>query len=483
MPPSLDAVVVGAGPNGLAAALVLADAGLAVQVLEANATIGGGLRTAEITLPGFRHDLCAAVHPLARSSPFFRWARLEAHGLAWCEPPVPLAHPLDGGRAAVLERDLSATAAGLEGDRRAYTRLVRPFVERYDALAAAVLGPIGRRHSHPALMARFGPLALAPAEALARVFFTGPPARALFAGSAAHAALPLSRLGTASFGLLLGAAGHAVGWPVARGGSQAIADALAARLAGLGVTIAVDTPIDGFDQLPAARAYLFDVGPEALLGIAGDRLGGRYRRQLGRFRRGAAAFKLDYALSEPVPWAAAAARRAGTLHLGGPIEAIAAAEDDVARGRPPRRPFVIAAQPCVADPSRAPAGRHTLWAYAHVPRGCDVDLTAAIEDQIERFAPGFRDTILARTVTPPRAIAERNRNDVGGDISGGAHDGRQLLLRPAPRWNPYATPDPRIFLCSASTPPGAGVHGMGGWFAARTVLRRVFGRAPVDGAA
>lgn len=484
MAPSLDAVVVGAGPNGLAAALVLADAGLAVRVVEANATIGGGLRTAELTRPGFHHDLCSAVHPLARSSPFFRWAALEADGLAWCDPAVPLAHPLDDGTAAVLERDVDATAATLGADGPAYARLMRPLVTSYLDLAASILGPVLRRPPHPALMARFGPLALCPAAWLAGAAFEGVPARALLAGSAAHAALPLSRLGTAAFGLVLGAAGHAVGWPVARGGSQAIADALAARLRRLGVEVVVDTPIAAFEQLPPARAYLFDVGPEALSAITGARLGAGYRRRLALYRRGGAVFKLDYALAEPVPWTAAACRRAGTVHLGGPLAAIAAAEAEVARGRLPARPFVIAAQPSLVDPTRAPAGRHTLWAYAHVPRGCDVDVTSAIEAQIERFAPGFGDTVLARTASPPRAIAARNRNDVGGDITGGAHDGLQLLFRPVPRLDPYTTPDPRIFLCSASTPPGAGVHGMAGWWAARTVLRRVFGRpgpAPDDG--
>jgi len=479
MSPTLDAVVVGSGPNGLAAAITLARAGRSVRVYEAEATVGGGLRSAELTLPGFRHDLCSAVHPLARSSPFFRWAGLEDYGLEWCEPDVQLAHPLDDGTAVALWRDIAATADGLGADARAYTRLMGPFVDAWPALMQATLGPVTRVPRHPLLLARFGAVALRSAESVARRTFAGERARALFAGHATHAALPLDRLFTASFGIILGAAGHAVGWPVARGGSQQIADAMVRCLTAHGGEVVTSSPIDDIDQLPPAGAYVFDVTPDQLLRIAGDRFGGRfgefYRRQLGRYRRGSAVFKLDYALSEPVPWTTPECRRAGTVHVGGTLSEIARAEHDVGAGRVPDRPFVIAAQQSVVDDTRAPAGRHTLWAYGHVPFGCEVDMTDAVERQIERFAPGFKDVVLARVTTPPAGIAARNRNNVGGDIGGGSHDGLQLFFRPAVRWNPYATPDPRIFLCSSSTPPGAGVHGMCGYWAARAVLRGLAG--------
>jgi phytoene dehydrogenase-like protein len=467
----VDAVVVGSGPNGLTAAVALAEAGRSVRVLEQAATIGGGARTEALTLPGFVHDVCSAVHPLVAGSPAFAGLRLEEHGLRLANPEIPLAHPLDGGRAAVLHRSLAVTAEGLGMDAAAYRRLVGPPARAHAALMGDLLGPLWTPR-HPLALARFGVHAVLPAVRVAGRF-RDVRARALLAGCAAHSMQPLEAAGTAGFGLVLLLLGHAVGWPVAAGGSAAIPAALAARLRALGGEVETGRPVRSLADAGAARAVLLDVAPAALADIAGGALPARYRRALRRFRHGPGAFKLDYALSGPVPWDAEACRRAGTVHVGGTLEEVAAAEAQVGRGLHPRRPFVLVAQPTLIDPSRAPAGAHTLWAYTHVPAGSRVDMTAAVEAQLERFAPGFRDLVLARHTMGPADLEARNPNLVGGDINGGAATLRQLLARPVARRVPYTTPNPRLFLCSASTPPGGGVHGMCGWLAARAALRGV----------
>ena len=467
-----DAVVVGSGPNGLAAAITLAREGRSVLVLEAEATVGGGMRTAELTLPAFRHDVCSAIHPLVAGSPFFRTLPLTEHGLELVQPPAPLAHPLDGGTAAVLERSLDATAESLGRDGRAYSRLMRPLVERADDLLREILGPL-RVPRHPLLLGRFGPPALRSAVGLARAAFEGEPARALFAGMAAHSMVSLDRTATASFSLVLGLLAHAVGWPLTRGGSQQIADALTAHLVSLGGEVQTGRRVESLADVPLARAVLFDVTPRQLVRIAGERLPARYRRGLERYRYGPGSFKLDWALDGPIPWSAEECARAGTVHLGGRLEEIAEAEQTVARGQHPERPYVLLAQQSLFDSSRAPAGRHTAWAYCHVPNGSTVDMTERIEAQIERFAPGFRERVLERSVMTPADLERYNANYVGGDINGGLQDLRQLFARPVARLVPYSTPVPGLYLCSSSTPPGGGVHGMCGYFAARAALRRL----------
>jgi phytoene dehydrogenase-like protein len=463
-----DAVVVGAGPNGLAAAIKIARAGRSVLVVEAAPTVGGGTRSAALTGPGYMHDLCSAIHAFGAVSPFFAALPLEQLGLEWIHPQVPLAHPLDGDRAAVLHRSLDETVAGLGPSGAAYHRWIGPVVRDWDRIVPHILGPLVRVPRHPFALTRFGLRALLPARPVgARL---GGDAAALFAGCAAHAILPLTRPLTASFGLVLLAAGHAAGWPVAAGGSQRVADALAAYLQSLGGEIECGRPVRTMADLPAARAVLFDLPPARVADIAGDRLPGRTQRRFRRFRPGAAVFKVDYALDGPVPWKAEACRAAGTVHVGGRLAEVAAAEAEVAAGRHPKRPFVLVAQQSVCDPSRAPAGKHTLWTYCHVPNGSTVDMTDAIEAQIDRFAPGFRDLITARHVTTPAGFEAYNEAYIGGDIAGGAHSGLQLLFRPV-IGRPYRTADPALFLCSASTPPGAGVHGMCGMHAATTALR------------
>ena len=470
--PRTDAVVVGSGPNGLAAAIALARAGRSVRVLEGEATIGGGTRSEELTLPGHLHDVCSAVHPLALGSPFLSTLPLGEHGLRFVHPELPLAHPLDGGRAVVLHRSLDDTAAGLGGDAAAYRRLMLPFVRDAPELMRAVLSlPLPRLSLLPAA-ARFALLGLRPATGLVRRF-QGEEARALFAGTAAHAMQPLTAPATGAFALVLGLLGHAVGWPVAAGGSRSITTAMASLLQSLGGEVETGRPVKALADLPPARAVLFDVSPRALGAIAGAELPGRYRRALRRYRYGPGVFKIDYALTEPVPWQAEEVRRAGTVHVGGTIGEIAAAHADVAAGRLPVRPFVLVAQQSIADPSRAPAGRHTLWAYCTVPNGAEADMAQAIERQIERFAPGFRDVVAARHVMGPAQLEASNPNYVGGDINCGAAVLRQLITRPAIRPVPHATPNPRLFLCSSATPPGGGVHGMCGRNAARAALRGV----------
>ena len=460
----LDAVVVGSGPNGLAAAITLARAGRSVLVLEAAETVGGGMRSAELTLPGFVHDVCSAVHALAVGSPFLRELALPE----LVHPPAPLAHPLDDGTAVTLERSVELTAAGLdEGDGDAWIRLFGPFVDRADALMDDVLGPL-RVPRHPLLLARFGLPALRTAHGLARRAYRGARARALFAGLAAHSMLPLSAAGSASFGVVLGVLGHAYGWPVVRGGSGRLADALVAELRSLGAGIETGTRVASLADLPRARAVLLDVTPRQVLELAADRLPAGYARRLRRYRYGPGAFKLDYALDGPIPWRAPECARAGTVHLGGTLAEVAAAE--AAPGH--ERPFVLVAQQSLFDETRAPDGKHTVWAYAHVPNGWRGDATDAIEGQLERFAPGFRDRVLARAARGPAELERYDENYVGGDINGGLQDLRQLFGRPVPRLVPYATPVPGLYLCSSSTPPGGGVHGMCGHHAARAALAR-----------
>lgn len=470
-----DAVVVGSGPNGLAAALTLAGAGLSVRVREAADVPGGGLRTLPLTLPGFLHDHCSAIHPLAAASPLFRRLDLAAHGLTWIEPPAAAAHPFDDGTAALLLRSPRDTAAGLGGDGPAWRALFEPLARDFDDLMDETLGALLHVPRRPLLLARFGLSALRPARALAEGRFAGARARALFAGLAAHAVLPLERSPSAAFGLVLGAAAHAVGWPFPAGGAGRLADALVALLRARGGAVETGAPVHALADLPASRAILLDLGPPQVLRLAGDRLPRRYRRALAGFRYGPGAFKVDYALSAPIPWTARECARAGTVHLGGTLEEIAAAEAAAARGELPARPFVLVAQHTPFDPSRAPAGRHTAWAYCHVPNGFAGDALPALEAQLERFAPGFRSVVLARAVRGPAALEQDDPNLVGGDVGGGENSLRQTAFRPAPRAVPWSTPIPGLFLCSASTPPGGGVHGMCGWHAARAALREVFG--------
>lgn len=468
-----DAEIVGSGPNGLAAAIALARAGHSVRVHEAESTIGGGTRSAAVTLPGFVHDTCSAIHPLGAGSPYFRTLPLKEHGLEWIQPDVPLAHPLDDGTAAVLSRSVEETARGLGDDAGAYRRLLGPLVSRWDELLGEIDRPMLHLPRHPFLLARFGIPSMFPVTTTARLFST-PRARALLAGLGAHSFLPLDAPFTTAFALTLGLAGHAVGWPLARGGSQRIADALGSYLRALGGEITTDDRIDVWAQLGKAQAYLFDTSPRALERIAGDKLNTTYRRVLRGYKYGPGVFKLDYALAGPVPWRAAECRRAGTVHLGGTLEEIAASEAQVARGEHPERPFVLVAQQSLFDPTRAPLGMHTLWAYCHVPNGSTEDMTARIEAQLERFAPGFGDLILKRSVLTPRDVEAHNANYVGGDISAGWHGGLQFIARPSWSIDPYATPTHEIYLCSAATPPGGGVHGLCGYNAAQSALRRSF---------
>lgn len=467
-----NAVVVGAGPNGLAAAITLARAGWSVEVFEARETVGGGARSAELTLPGFVHDVCSAIHPLAAGSPFLAGLPLALHGLEWIHPPLPLAHPFDDGTAAVLARGFEETGESFADrqDARAWERLFRPFAESWEQLAPDLLAP-PRWPRHPLHMARLGLAGLQAATNLARRRFRGSRARALFAGLAAHSFLPLERLPSAAFGLALGVSGHAIGWPLPKGGAQRISDALASLLRAWGGEIHTGRLVRSLRELPPSHAYLFDLTPAQLLRIEGIGWPRYYRRLLGRYRYGPGVFKMDWALSAPIPWRAEACRRAGTVHLGATIEEIAASERSAWNGPEDVRPFVLVAQPSLFDPTRAPAGAHTCWAYCHVLNGSREDRSAAIEAQIERFAPGFRSLVLARRTTNTAELEAYNPNCVGGDINGGAATLGQLFTRPVARLVPYATPDLRVFICSASTPPTGGVHGMCGHHAARAVLR------------
>jgi phytoene dehydrogenase-like protein len=468
--PNPAAVVVGSGPNGLAAAVELARRGHSVLVVEAAGTVGGGTRSAALTLPGFVHDVCSAVHPMAVASPFFKTLPLAEHGLEWVEPAIPLAHPLDDGTAAVLERSVDATADALGPDARAYRRLMGPLAAGAAGLFGDLLGPL-RLPRHPLTALRFGLRAIRSGKGLADAWFRTDRARALVAGLAAHAVLPLEQTPGAAVTLMLGLAGHAVGWPFPRGGAQKIADALASHLRSLGGRIETGRTVRSINEFADARAVLLDVTPRQVLALAGHRLPGRYRRALARYRYGPGVFKVDWALAGPIPWRAAECRRAGTVHVGGTLEEVAAAERAPWRGEHPERPFVLLAQPSLFDPTRAPAGQHTAWGYCHVPHGSTVDMTARIEAQVERFAPGFRDLILARHTSDTAAMEAHNPNYVGGDITGGVADWWQLFTRPVARLDPYSTPARGLYLCSASTPPGGGVHGMCGYFAARSAAR------------
>jgi phytoene dehydrogenase-like protein len=466
-----DAVIVGSGPNGLAAAVRLAQHGCRVLVLEASDTPGGGVRSAELTLPGFVHDVCSAIHPLGVGSPYFRSLPLEQHGLEWVHPPSPAAHPFDDGPAALLERSVAETAAGLGDDAAAYRSLFEPLVPDWDALSRLLLRPL-RLPLHPVGLARFGLPALRSCTGLARSRFRGERARGLFAGVAAHSILPLEWMPSASFGLVLSIAGHAVGWPMPRGGAGRLADALVSYLKSLGGSVETGVRVDRLEALPTARAVLLDLTPREVLRVAGDRLPERFRRGLEGYRYGPGAFKMDWALHGPIPWRAPECARAGTVHLGGTLDELAASERAAWAGEVCERPFVLVAQQSLFDETRVPIGKQSAWAYCHVPHGCEVDYTGIIEAQMERFAPGFRDRILARHATSPAAMEARNPNLVGGDVNGGAATFGQLFARPMLRLIPYATPVPDVYLCSAGTPPGGGVHGMCGYYAAEIVLRR-----------
>lgn len=469
---SYDAIVVGSGPNGLSAAITLAREGLSVVIVEARMTIGGGARSAELTLPGFLHDVCSAIHPLGIGSPFFRSLPLAEHGLKWIHPGSPLAHPFDDGRAAVLERSISDTAETLGKDAEAYRNLMLPLVSDWRKIERDILGPLRFPH-HPIATLRFGLRAIRQAYGLAKGLFKGERARGFFAGLAAHSIMPLEKPLTSAFGLVLGVLGHTVGWPMPCGGSQAISDALASLFILLGGEIVTGMGVNSIDELPPATAILFDVTPRQLLRISGNRLPQKYRKRLASYRYGPGVFKVDWALDAPVPWRAEECVRAGTVHLGSTLDEIAASESAVWEGKHPEKPYVLVAQHSLFDSARAPQGKHTLWAYCHVPNGSTFDMTERIEAQIERYAPGFRDVIIARNTITTEELEQYNPNYIGGDINGGVQDIGQLFTRPTARLVPYSTPVDGIYICSSSTPPGGGVHGMCGFHAARAVLRKV----------
>jgi phytoene dehydrogenase-like protein len=462
------ACVVGAGPNGLAAAIVLAQAGLKVDVFEAEPQPGGAVRTLDLTLPGFHHDFGSAVHPLAIGSPFFSSLPLQQHGLEWIHSPAALAHPFDDGTAIALERDLGRADSSFGHDANAWRRLMRPFAEHWDDLSCEVLRPVLRLPRHPWLMTKFGIRAVLPATTLSRALFRSERTRAFFAGLAAHSFLSLDEPLSSAPGVLLGAALHSVGWPIPRGGSQAITSALCGCLTNLGTTVTSSTPVENLASLSGYDTTLCDVTPRQLIQLAGPRLSKSYRRKLTNYRYGPGTFKVDYALREPIPWRAKECLHAATVHLGGTFEEISDSESRMRHGQHAERPFVLLAQPTLFDPSRAPEGKHIAWAYCHIPNGSAFDMLTRLENQIERFAPGFRDCVLARRVFSPAALEAMDANLVGGDISGGSMDLRQLLFRPT--WSGYATSARDIFLCSSSTPPGGGVHGMCGYHAANVAL-------------
>jgi phytoene dehydrogenase-like protein len=471
------AVVVGAGPNGLAAAITLQSVGLSVLLVESKRTVGGGLRSAELTEPGYIHDVCSAIHPLAAGSPFFSRLPLEEHGLEYIYPTLDAAHPFDDGTAAVLERSPEYTGRMLGRDEHAYRSLIEPIVNDWPILANSILGPL-RIPEHPVALARFGLRALQSAQRVSKHFHTVK-ARGFWAGMAGHSMLPLEYASTAAIGLVLLAAGHTRGWPIPKGGSQSIANALAAYFVKLGGTIETNLHIESLNQLPSAQAVLLDVAPRQLLNIAGHTFSKIYKWQLNRYRYGMGVFKIDWALNEPIPFTAEACRLSGTVHIGNTFNEIAGAEDAAWNGRHTDKPYVLVAQQSLFDQSRAPRDKHTAWGYCHVPSGSTEDLTTVIEKQIERFAPGFRDTIRARHTMNSSQMEAYNANYIGGDINGGAIDITQLFTRPALRWSPYRTSTKGIYICSASTPPGGGVHGMCGFHAANRALKDIFGLPPI----
>jgi phytoene dehydrogenase-like protein len=465
------AVVVGAGPNGLAAAIVLAQAGLQVEVYEAEAQPGGGARTLPLTLPGFMHDFGSAVHPMALASPFFSTLPLHQYGLEWIQPSAPLAHPLDDGTAVILERDLGKAEEALGEDGKQWRRMFGPFAERWSQLAPEVLRPVSLFPSHPLLMARLGLMGFPSASAVAQFWFRSPRTRALFAGLAAHSILSLEEPLSSAFGIMLGATAHAVGWPIPKGGAQSITKALCAHLSKLGGQVHVSSRVENLGQLGKYDLALFDVTPRQLVRIAGDRLSPSYRRKLEDYRYGPGVFKVDYALSNPIPWKAPDCARAATVHIGGTLEEFVVSEDAMRHGRNAERPFVLLAQPTLFDPSRAPEGKHIAWAYCHVPNDSQVDMLPRIEAQIERFAPGFHDCVLERRVFSPALLEAMDANLVGGDIGGGLANLPQFIFRPTRQF--YATSARDIFICSSSTPPGGGVHGMCGYNAAKLALKNL----------
>ena len=469
-----DAIVVGSGPNGLAAAITIQQAGLSVLLLEGKETIGGGMRSAALTLPRFVHDVCSAIHPLAACSPFFKTLPLEQHGLKFIEPPIAAAHPFDNGTAAALYRSIDQTAKTLGEDERFYCKLMLPLLKDWPGIVADLLAPL-HFPKHPLDMARFGLKAMSSAAHLSKSFHSKK-AKGLWAGMTAHSIQPLSNLATAATGLVLMSAGHSTGWPMAKGGSQAIANALGSYFRSIGGTIETKCYIDSLNKLPSARAVLFDVTPQQLLQIAGYKFSGIYRRQLERYRYGMGVFKIDWALDGPIPFTASECRQAGTVHLGNSFEEIAAAEELTSEGRHPEKPFVLLVQQSLFDTSRAPKGKHTAWAYCHVPNGSTKDMTAQIEKQVERFAPGFKNRVIARHVMNTAQIQAYNPNYIGGDIIGGTMDIRQLFTRPALRFSPYKTSARGIYICSSSTPPGGGVHGMCGYHAAKKALKDIFNK-------
>ena len=468
---SYDAIIIGSGPNGLSAAITLALKGWKTLVLEAGDTPGGGMRTKELTLPGFHHDVCSAVHPTGVASPFFQSLKLEEHGLKWIHPQVLLAHPLDGGRAAVLHRSVDETAEGLGKDGWVYRLLFEHLTAEAGKLFPDVFTPLGIP-KHPLLMAHFGVVAMQPAALLAKMLFRTDEAQALLAGNAAHSVLPLEHMFTSAIAMMLQTAAHAEGWPVAEGGSQRICDALVSKLKSLGGEVRCGWNVKSLSELPESRVVLFDTSPRVMTKIAGDALPSSYVNRLMKFKHGPGVFKVDYALSGPVPWTNQACRKAGTVHVGGTLDEIRVSELDAYEGRHSEKPFVLVAQQSLCDPTRAPAGKHTLWAYCHSPAGSTVDMGEMIERQIERFAPGFRDVVLAKHSYHSMQMEAYNQNYIGGDIVGGMASWSQIMTRPIASLCPYATPNKRLFLCSASTPPAGGVHGMCGWNAANAVLAR-----------
>ncbi len=468
-----EAIVIGSGPNGLAAAICLAGRGISVLVVEANETIGGGARSAEVTLPGFVHDVCSTIHPLAVASPFFQTLPLEKYGLEFIQPPASLAHPLDDGTAVLLKKSIEETASNLGADVNNYRKLIEPFVEKWNELAPDILAPL-RIPNHPFLLANFGLKSFRSARGFTEKYFEGERARAIFGGCAAHSMISLDKLPSAAIGFVLSLLAHSVGWGFPRGGTQKLTDTLAAHYKSLGGVIETNRRVENVDELPPAKVILFDVTPRQILKIAGHRLPSGYKKRLENYKYGAGVFKMDFALCEPIPWTAKDCELAGTVHLSGSFDETAEAEEAVWRGKIAEKPYVLLAQTSLFDSTRAPDGKHTAWAYCHVPNSSKVDMTERIENQIERFAPGFRDCILAKAVMRTADVEKYNANYIGGDIGGGANVLSQLFTRPVARLDPYKIPAKGLYICSSSTPPSGGVHGMCGFHAAQSVLKNEF---------